>query len=209
MVVLLADSTPQAEGNPLPLLGIPEAAIRHRGAPDGLITKRAIRLQALCELELHHGDVFWDVGAGSGSVSLEAARLSPSLSVFAIEKAEESLGYLRENLDNFHLDNIRLIVGEAPECLAALPHPDAVFVGGNGGRLLAILDEVVKRLKPGGRLVLSCIALETFTQAWTWLSEHGLEPQATSLQLAHSQPLGTVHCFEPDKPIFLLRVKKP
>jgi precorrin-6B C5,15-methyltransferase / cobalt-precorrin-6B C5,C15-methyltransferase len=193
----------------LPLLGLPESALRHRGEPCGLITKREVRLQALGFLEMHHGDVLWDIGAGSGSVSLEAARLAPTLAVFAIEKATEALAHLRENVANFGLGNVHLVAGEAPESLAELPDPNAVFVGGNGGRLLEILDHVMHQLKPGGRLVLSCIALETFSHAWNWFSERRLDPQATSLQLAHSRPLGNLHRFEPDNPIFLLRVKKP
>jgi precorrin-6Y C5,15-methyltransferase (decarboxylating) len=206
LVVLLRDPSAcgvaSANAAALPLLGIPEAALAHRG----LITKREIRLTALAYLELQPGNVLWDVGAGSGSMSLEAARLSPMLNVYAIDKAGE---HLQENIANFRLRNVHLIVGEAPEALAALPAPDAVFVGGSGGRLLAILAYAVHRLKPGGRLVLSCITLETFSQAWTWLSEHGCQPEATSLQLAHSRPLSHLHCLEPEHPIFLVRVKKP
>jgi precorrin-6Y C5,15-methyltransferase (decarboxylating) CbiT subunit len=147
----------------------------------------------------------WDVGAGSGSVSFEAARLSPTLKVFAIERAPE---YLRENLARFGLNNIQLVAGEAPEILGGLPEPDAVFLGGSGGRLIPILEYVVGRLKPGGRLVLSCITLETLSHAWSWSSERGLQPEATSIQLAHSRALGSLHCLEPDKPIFLLRIVK-
>ena len=205
-------SPPEGRGekaDALPLLGLPESAFRHRGEPNGLITKREVRLQALCYLELHHGEVFWDIGAGSGSVSFEAARLSPTLAIYAIEKAPEALVFLKENLARFGLKNVHLVAGEAPESLADLPDPDAVFVGGNGGRLLDILSHVMHRLKPGGRVVLSCIALETFSQAWNWFSEHQLDPQATSLQIAHSRPLGSLHSLEPENPIFLLRVKKP
>jgi precorrin-6Y C5,15-methyltransferase (decarboxylating) len=191
----------------LPLLGLPEAALQHRGGAErGLITKRAVRVQAICELELHPGDVLWDVGAGSGSVAIEAARLAPSLDVYAIEKAPEQL---RENLQRFDLTNIHLIDGIAPEVLADLPNPDAVFVGGSGGRLTAILEHATHRLNSGGRLVVSCIAIETLSHTWNWLSERGLQPQATSLQLAHSRPLGSLHCLEPEHPIFLLRAKKP
>ena len=211
VVVLLAEpetpgTSPLAEN--LPLLGIPDSAIRHRGEPDGLITKREVRLLALCYLELHHGDVLWDVGAGSGSVAIEAARLFSSLAVFAIEKAPEAIALINENLASFELTTVQLVTGEAPEICADLPDPDAVFIGGNGGRLLAILDHVARRLKPGGRLVLSCVTLETLAQAWTWLSET-LEPEATCIQLAHSRLLGKLHSLEPDKPIFLLRAKKP
>ena len=101
-----------------------------------------------------------------------------------------------------------MITGEAPDCLDDVPNPDAVFVGGSGGRLTGILDHTLGRLKPGGRLVVSCITLETLSVAWTWFSERRLEPEVTSIQLARSRPLGNVHCLEPARPIFLLRVRK-
>ncbi len=203
----MSETPRHGKSNPLPLLGLPEAAFQHRGSEDGgLITKRAVRMQALCELQLLAGDVFWDVGAGSGSVAIEAARLAPSLDVYAIEKAPQEL---RENLRRFDLTNIHLIHGIAPEILIDLPDPDAVFIGGSGGWLVPILEHVTHHLNSGGRLVVSCITLETLSTAWNWLSERGLQPQATSLQLAHSRPLGSLHCLEPEHPIFLVRVKKP
>jgi precorrin-6Y C5,15-methyltransferase (decarboxylating) len=208
LVVLLAERDTHArDASQLPLLGLPESAFQHRGDPEhGLITKRSVRVQSLCELELHPGDVLWDVGAGSGSVAIEAARLGSNLDVYAIEKTPE---HLRHNLQRFGLANIHLIEGIAPDVLAELPGPDAVFIGGSGGRLIAILEHAIHRLKPGGRLVVSCIALETLSHAWSWLSERGLQPHATSLQLAQSRPLGSLHCLEPEHPIFLVRINKP
>lgn len=206
LVVLLMQHELGAQATQ-PLLGLPESAFAHRGNGErGLITKRAVRVQALCDLELHAGDVLWDIGAGSGSVAIEAARLAPSLDAYAVEKAPE---HLRENVRRFGLPNIRLIEGTAPEALADLPDPDAVFIGGSGGRLIPILEHVTRRLKPGGGLVVSCITLETLATAWNWLSERGLKPEATSLQLAHSRPLGSLHCLEPEHPIVLVRIKKP
>jgi precorrin-6Y C5,15-methyltransferase (decarboxylating) len=193
-----------ADSEKLPLLGLPDSTIRHRG---DLITKREVRLLALCYLELHHGDVLWDIGAGSGSVSIEAARLSKTLTAYAIDRDAEAQEYLRENIESFRLSNVRLVAGEAPECLAELPDPDAVFVGGSGGRLLTILEQVLDRLKPDGRLVVSCVTLETLSRGWNWLRERGRDPEATSIPLAHSRQLGTLHCLEPERPIFLLRIK--
>ena len=116
---------------------------------------------------------------------------------------------MRENLTRFALPNVHLVDGVAPEALADLPDPDAVFIGGSGGRLAAILDHVTHRLKPGGRLVVSCITLETLSVAWTWLGEHGFSPEAASLQIARSRPLGPLHCLEPEHPIHLVRIRKP
>lgn len=206
IVVLLAhpEITPVDLG---PLLGLPESAFAHRGEGDGgMITKRAVRVQALAELQLRPGDVLWDIGAGSGSVGIEAARLSSSLQVYAIDHAPEQL---RENLARFGLPNIQLVDGVAPEALAGLPAPDAVFLGGSGGRLIPILEQATDRLRSGGRLVVACIALETFAAAWTWLAERGLNPEATALHVARSRPLGPLHCLEPERPIHLVRMTKP
>jgi precorrin-6Y C5,15-methyltransferase (decarboxylating) len=215
-VVVLLRNTATAKTEQIPLLGIPEQELQHRQSSgssrhskDGLITRREARLLALCYLELHPGNVLWDIGAGSGSVGIEAARLSPQLQVFAVEKDCQALQDIRENVARFGLLNVRPVAGEAPEALRPLTEPDRVFIGGSGGRLVEILEVVAERLKHGGRIVLNCIALETVTRAWTWLSEHGWSPEITSLQLAHSRALGTLHCLEPEKPLFIVRASKP
>ena len=191
-----------------PLLGIPEAALLHQAGPRGMITRREVRLLALCYLELRPGDVLWDVGAGSGSVALEAARLSPRLQVFAIERDPAAFARLGVNVTRLGAGRVQALCAEAPEGLAGLPDPDAVFIGGSGGRLEDILGTVAGRLKPGGRVVLNCITLETFSRGWEALRKRGLEPEATSVQLAHSRPLGRLHSLAPDNPIFILRARK-
>ncbi len=174
-----------------------------------MITRREVRLLALCYLELRPEDVLWDVGAGSGSVSLEAARLSPRLQVFAVERDAAAFARLEANIAQFGAAGVRAVRAEAPEGLAALPDPDAVFVGGSGGRLAEILGVAAGRLESGGRIVLNCITLENFSRGWERLGELGLEPEATSVQLAHSRPLGRLHSLEPENPIFILRGRKP
>ncbi len=195
--------------NPLPLLGIPETALLPRGEQRGMITRREVRLLALCYLELQPNDILWDIGAGSGSVSLEAARLSAGLQVFAIERDAAAFARLESNVQWFASGRVRAHCAEAPEGFAAWPDPDAVFLGGSGGRLAELLDAVGSRLKPGGRIVLNCITLENFAHGWDRLRELGLAPEATSVQLAHSRPLGRLHCLEPENPIFILRARKP
>ncbi|HMF15701.1 MAG TPA: precorrin-6y C5,15-methyltransferase (decarboxylating) subunit CbiE [Gemmataceae bacterium] len=205
-----------------PLLGIPDHTLAHRPASrrvdaggehspraHGLITKREIRLMVLGYLELQAGQLVWDIGAGSGAVSIEAARLSPSLEVHAIDKEPQARGHIKENVRRFRLVNVRVVAGEAPEILAGLPDPDRIFIGGSGGRLLDILETACQRLNVGGRMVLNCITLESFTAAWSWLSERSWNPQATSFQLAHAEPLGKKHSFEPDRPLFIIRAEKP
>jgi precorrin-6B C5,15-methyltransferase / cobalt-precorrin-6B C5,C15-methyltransferase len=193
----------------LPLLGIPEADILHQPGPHGMITRREVRLLALCYLELRDGDVLWDVGAGSGSVSVEAARLGERLQVCAIERDEEAFQRLTANAARLGGGRVRAVLAEAPEGFAPLPDPEAVFIGGSGGRLAEILSVVVRRLRPRGRIVLNCITLENFSLGWETLHKLGLEPEATSIQLAHSRPLGRLHSLAPDNPIFMLRARKP
>lgn len=206
VVVLLRDpATSVGQATSLPLLGLPEPALRHR---DDMITKRDVRLLTLAYLELRGGDVFWDVGAGSGSVALEAARLSPSLRVFAIERDPAAALHIEENAKNLGLTRVQIVRGEAPEALAGLPAPNAVFIGGSGGRLAKILEAVATQLLPGGRLVLNCITLENFSVAWDWLRSRGWHVEATTVQLAHSRPLGNLTCFEPEKPITIVRAQK-
>lgn len=193
-----------------PLLGLPEDSLQHRGDPaGGMITKREVRVISLAYLELHEGDVFWDIGAGSGSVAIEAARLSPNVRVFAIERDPAAALHIEENCKSLGLTRVAVIRGAAPESLAELPDADAVFIGGSGGRLREILEVVERRLRPGGRLVLNCITLETFSRAWDWLRDHGWQPTATSVQLAHSRPLGNLTCLEPEKPITIVRARRP
>jgi precorrin-6Y C5,15-methyltransferase (decarboxylating) len=191
-----------------PLLGIPEQILRHHTGRGALITRREVRLLSLCALDLHPDDVLWDVGAGSGSVSIEAARLSPSLRILAVEKDAEALANLEENVKTFALPGVRVIPGEAPDVFGQLPDPDAVFVGGSGGRLQPILAGAEQRLRPGGRLVVNCVTLDSLALAWHWLHGRDLDPAVTSVQLAHSRPLGTLHSLEPESPVFILRATK-
>lgn len=189
----------------LPVVGLPEDSIAHRA---GMITKRDIRLLTLGYLQLHPGEVLWDIGAGSGSVALEAARLCASLRVFAIERSAEAIEHIQHNVKTFGLTNVQPVVGEAPDAFATLPDPDVVFLGGSGGRLEAILTALVQRLPRGGRLVMNCITLENFAAGWEALQRPPWQAEATSVQLAHTKPLSTLHRFEAESPLFILRAHK-
>jgi precorrin-6Y C5,15-methyltransferase (decarboxylating) len=168
-----------------------------------------VRLVALAALELRPGDVLWDLGAGSGSVSLEAARLSSALRVFAVERAEEAFNILQANLCRFGLPNVEALCGQAPDVFDRLPDPAAVFIGGSGGRLAEIIARATQRLAHGGRMVMNCITVENFTQGWNSFRDAGLDPSVTTVQLTRTRPLADLHAFEPDSPIYVLRGTKP
>jgi precorrin-6Y C5,15-methyltransferase (decarboxylating) len=207
VVILMREA--KGEAGEIPVLGIPEAALLGDGATRGMVTRREVRLLALCRLELRPGDVLWDIGAGSGSVAIEAARLSPRLQAFAIERDAAARQQLERNVARFSAAAVRIIAAEAPEGLDGLPDPEAVFIGGSGGRLAEILVTVARRLKCGGRVVLNCVTLESFARGWECLADLNLGPEATSVQLAHSRPLGRWHSMHPENPIFILRGRKP
>ncbi len=153
------------------VLGLTEPEIRHSR---GLITKDEVRAVTLHKLGLPVEGVFWDIGAGSGSVSVEAARICPGLTVFAVEKQEKQLANIRCNIVSLETFNVVPVAGAAPEALAGLPRPDRVFVGGSGGNLAAIIAAAAGRLRKGGRIVVNCVTDRTREAAPELLARHGL-----------------------------------
>jgi precorrin-6Y C5,15-methyltransferase (decarboxylating) len=165
----------------------------------GQITKREVRLLALAELALGPDEVLWDIGAGSGSVSIEAARAQPTAHIYAVEKRAEMCGHLAENLRRFPTPNLHWVEGLAPEAIHNWPDPHAVFVGGSGKRLAEIVDTARQRLHPGGRLVLNLATLENLHTVRTLL------PQAclTQVQINRAVPILDMLRFEALNPVFM------
>jgi precorrin-6B C5,15-methyltransferase / cobalt-precorrin-6B C5,C15-methyltransferase len=159
-VVLCLPPDLRDDSGPAWAWGLPDHTYEHR---DGMITKAEVRAVALGKLRLPAAGVLWDVGAGSGSVAAECARLSPGLRVFAIERRPDDAHRLLANLAG---TGAAVVEGDAPEILAGLPDPDRVFVGGGG---LAVLDAVLSRVRPGGSIVATYAALDRATAAATRL----------------------------------------
>jgi len=176
---------------------------------DGQITKREIRAVTLSALAPSRGALLWDIGAGSGSVAIEAAMLAPAGRVYAIEVDPEGVAICGENLRALAVDNVRVIAGRAPEALADLETPDAVFVGGSKGSLAEILEYVFTRLKPGGRLVANAITLENVAEAYQSLRGLGVVPEVTLLSVARGEPLAQYLRYEALNPIHIFAATKP
>ncbi len=153
------------------VFGFGEADVLHSR---GLITKEEVRAVCLHLLRLPERGVFWDVGAGSGSVGLEACLLRPALAGYAVERRPEELANIRTNIGRYGVFNLLPVAGEAPAILEKLPDPDRVFVGGSGGRLTGILETCAARLRAGGRLVLTAVTADTARRAPAVLAECGL-----------------------------------
>ncbi|WP_438288601.1 decarboxylating cobalt-precorrin-6B (C(15))-methyltransferase [Edwardsiella tarda] len=171
------------------------------------MTKEAVRAVVLAKLELHHAHHLIDVGAGSGSVSIEAALQCPSLRVTAIEKAPAALRLLADNRQQFACHNMTILAGAAP--LAGVAPADALFIGGSGGRLTALIDWSLAQLRPGGRLVMTFILQENLHEALTHLRRCDVATlDCLHLQIATLSALGSGHYFKPNNPVFVLACQK-
>jgi precorrin-6Y C5,15-methyltransferase (decarboxylating) len=185
--------------------GLPDDAFQQRRPLRGQITKREVRAVSLYLLGLKHDSVVWDIGAGTGSVAIEASLISGDGEVYAVERDENSISLLRNNVERWGAGNVQIIVGEAPVILSELPDPDSVFVGGSGGRLGEILDEVGRRLKPNGRVVVNLAALERTQETYHHLKKLGFSPELVSVNAARGKELkdGTVR-LEALNPVFII-----
>ena len=190
----------------VPVVGIPDGMFVYRQPKKGLITKVEVRVVSLARMSLKPGDTVWDIGAGSGSVSVEAARLvGPHGRVFAIEKNREDFELIEENLRRFSvLDRVKAVCAKAPEGMEQFDAPDAVFMGGSGGEMASILDIAKSRLKPGGRIVVNAITAESFAGASGWFKASGLAWEMTMLNVSRSAPILDMTRFEALNPIFVL-----
>jgi len=187
------------------VLGLPESAFRHEA---GMITKMEVRAVVLAHLQLEADLVLWDLGAASGSVSIEAARLAPLRRAFAVEKNGARFKDLVENVKRFRCPEIQPILGRAMEVLDRLPDPDRVFIGGSGGDLHEILSVVANRLSSGGRVVQTAVTLDTLDDARSFWSGRPFETSVTQLQINRSVPIGKTQRLESLNPVFIITAWK-
>ena len=191
---------------PRQILGIPEASFHRRR--DGLITKQEVRAVSLAKLALTENSIVWDIGAGSGAVSIEASLLIRKGRVFAIEKNDKDVAIIRKNLRKFNVPNVEVVQAFAPDGLNNLPDPTAVFIGGSGGRMEKILDLVSRRLKPGGRIVINIVALENLSAAVNALKARGFVPEVSLINIARSTGVMELTRFEALNPVFIVTAGK-
>jgi precorrin-6Y C5,15-methyltransferase (decarboxylating) len=188
------------------LLGTPEGAFEHRRTGEGMITKAEVRAVTLARLQPLPTDVVWDIGSGSGAVSVEWGRLLTHGIVYAIERDAEMFAHLQANVRRHRAYNVVPIDGEAPACLAELPDPDGVFIGGSGGKLGAIVGAALNRLRPGGRVVANFILLEHVHEAQELAKARGLVADLVWLSAARSKSLAGKTSLEPLTPIAILSI---
>lgn len=195
-VLLIENPTPDARCP----VGLPDEAFQRGQVP---MTKAAVRAMILSKLAPHPTDICLDIGAGTGSVTVELALSAWQGQVYAVEQNPEALGLIAANCRRFHVGNVTVVPGTAPQALKDLPKPDVAFVGGSGGQLRAILTQLLTT-HPGLRLVVSAIALETVTTALAVFSEHNTPCTVLQVGISQGKAAGNLHLLLAQNPIFLL-----
>jgi precorrin-6Y C5,15-methyltransferase (decarboxylating) len=213
VVVLVRVNESEAEWlNPMPLFGIPDAAFVSFADRPGLMTKREVRLLILGELSLQQQHTLWDIGAGTGSVSVEVGRISPKSSIYAIEKTAAGITLIKKNIQRFKTPQVIPVQGMAPEALADLPDPDRIFIGGSGGHLLPILAACQQRLQPHGVIVMALATLEHLATVITWLKTEAQHhrhwrDRLLHVQISQSVSVGTLTRWSPQNPVMLITLE--
>lgn len=182
--------------------GLPDDAFDH----DGQLTKRDARASALARLGPAPGQLLWDIGAGAGSIGIEWLRAHPTCRAIAVEAREDRAKRVAENAVRLGVGSLRVVTGSAPAALAGLPAPDAVFVGG-GATDDGVLDLAWRALKPGGRIVVHGVTLQTEQALTARYAQLGGE--LTRLHVEHAEPLGSFTGWKPSRAIVQWSATKP
>ena len=172
------------------------------------MTKKEIRMVVMNEARIEEDSVVLDVGAGTGSISIEAALAAPKGHVYAIERFEKATDLIRQNQEKFGVKNLTIIEAKAPEGMEDLPELDAVIIGGSAGGMGTIMDEVTRLLKVGGRLVVTAVTMET---GYTILKELKGRPytyEGFQMQVSRFRKAGPYHLLNPLSPIFIVTAVK-
>ncbi len=188
-------------------LGIEDEAFIRGKVP---MTKQEIRVLTMVKARISPTDVVWDVGAGTGSMSVEAALLANHGQVFAIERNSEGVSLIEKNKEKFGVENLTVVEGEAPDALKGLPDCNAVIIGGSGSRLSDILDKISARLKNGGRVVINCITIQTLAAALDYFRAHETDfsYEAIQVQINRLQAVGAYDMAKAINPIYIVTGEK-
>lgn len=195
--VLLVEA---AEVLPRRAPGLPDEAFERGDVP---MTKQEVRAAVLAKLAVRPEDILWDVGAGTGSVSVELALAAPRGRVYAVECRPEGCALIKANREKFRTRNLVLVEGLAPDALSDLPAPDAVFIGGSKGSLAAIVDAALDK-NPDARICVSAIALESLSAAVAALTAKGRTVQVSQIAVSRAKAVGGLHLMMAQNPIYLI-----
>lgn len=201
-VLILSRETPGRASRPEVRLGLPDEAYRHR---EGLITKAEVRAVTLSKLRLTSPDhVLWDLGAGSGSVSVESALFLKRGCIYALEKDPDRIADIEANRDRFGIRNLAVVQAVLPEGLERLPDPDRIFIGGGGKDLDRIIRAASPRLSPAGVIVINTVLISNTDRALTTLRELDLATEMVQIQVNTAKPMPWGDRLQAQNPVWII-----
>ena len=207
--VVVLETETLASGVPQPLFGIADGDFHTFPDQPGLITKQEVRALSLSLLRLQPNITLWDIGAGTGAISIEIARLVPDARIYAIEKTAAGLTLIEQNCRRFGTAQISPIRGAAPAVLESLPAPDRIVIGGGGKAMAEILTVGCDRIRPDGVIVANFATLETCILAKQQLQDRGWIVQLLQVNIARSATLAAATRFVPLNPVIVLQASRP
>jgi len=167
------------------------------------MTKSEVRAVSLSKLELNPDSVLYDVGAGTGSVSVEASKMLPLGRVYAIEKKPEAVDLIKANKTKFSADSLKIIEGTAPSALEELEAPTHVFIGGTSGTMEEVLKLVLDK-NPNVRVVINVLALESIAEVLHWLKSHSITAEIVQVQISKGKIAGNYHMMMGQNPVYVI-----
>ena len=182
-------------------IGMPDDNYDHE---KGLITKSEIRAVTLAQLRLLPDHILWDLGAGSGSISVEAALLVNRGKVFAVEKNPERIKQIDINKSRFGIGNLESLQAVLPDGLAQLPRPDRIFIGGGGKALKTIITSAASFLKPAGRIVINTVLMPNIHTATETLTALGFAADVVQVQINRSRKMPWAERLEAQNPVWIV-----
>jgi precorrin-6Y C5,15-methyltransferase (decarboxylating) len=199
----------EADGPALRIFGNSDDVFLQSRPKHGLLTPAEVRAIALAEMDLGPTSTVWDIGAGSGSVAIEAAKIAAGGTVYAVEMDAEDHELIRDNAERFGVANLVAVLGRAPDAWRDFPDPDCIFVGGSGREISRIVELAYERLRPGGRLVASVGSIESLSGVHEALGRLNDDVKVLMINLARgTYQLERVR-FEAMNPTFLFSAVKP
>lgn len=182
-------------------LGTPDHFFAHER---GLITKAEVRTVSLSKLRLARNHVLWDIGAGSGSVSIEASLFITGGRIFAVEKNESRISLIEQNIDTFRVTNLKTVLADFPRETLRLPAPDRIFIGGGGRSLKAIIKAGAAKLQKNGRMVINTVLMANIETAVKTLEQTGFETEVVQVQISKSKKMPWSTRLEAQNPVWII-----
>lgn len=185
-------------------VGIPDDFFVRGDIP---MTKQEIRAVSISKLKLKKDSIVWDIGAGTGSISIEAALYCNNGAIYAIEEKKEAVKLIKENTVKFGVDNVKCILGKAPEALKNLDRPDRIFIGGTGENTLSILDICIDKIKEDGVIVVNSITLDTIFNSMQYFEKKGFDCEIVCINVARSKRAGKKTMMIAQNPVYILQTE--